>query len=460
MYRTPRILSVPVLAFVLLGTVALRAQAPEAKVRAEKPGLALLTRFRPDFYRARLRIPKAPVLHAVVPLEIEADPLDDVQGVRIAVLLPDGIALWSPGGRATLDLVPGRNVVHTVLLEVLRPGRFRIDVNFSNPQLSGADRSYFLFIESSVTEGQTSEVPFAPEPYPLNQRSVPITPFEFHTLQTFAPVAAQYECGTGNVYLTGSQTYTDDGGNKRPVRNATLQVYEPHWYGDAQLIACQTDASGNFGVRLSFTGTKSMYVKVLAESPAAVVQQCGLLGCSTYYGAFPQDSSYNLAPKTVDASNSATWNFGSWNMNDAPSFKAMDWVQDEYQWISDQTGGSYRSPVTVEYPSSQCSVPDCSQWPCSSGDRIYLPDKASCGPWDRLTVLHEYAHSAMYASYGNRLPGGCTLSSHTLYSNSCEGFAITEGWAEFMEGAVDNSPAALPGCYASGCSLSPNNLGL
>jgi len=66
--------------------------------------------------------------------------------------------------------------------------------------------------------------------------------------------------------------------------------------------------------------------------------------------------------------------------------------------------------------------------------------------WFRVAVLHEYAHSVMTAAYGNNLndiPFGEYGSAHWVYTVSDMEFAMSEGWAEFMEAAVDDTATAV-----------------
>jgi len=100
-------------------------------------------------------------------------------------------------------------------------------------------------------------------------------------------------------------------------------------------------------------------------------------------------------------------------------------MQFVYNWV-----GWYRSRVQVVWP--------IETWPHSHGDEIHLP---ATGGWDHITVQHEQGHCVMWALYGYFPPGpGPTTERHYLASESSGGFAFTEGWAEFMQAAVDNNP--------------------
>ncbi len=96
-----------------------------------------------------------------------------------------------------------------------------------------------------------------------------------------------------------------------------------------------------------------------------------------------------------------------------------------------------RSQVQIKYPEGN--------WPTSYGNVIELPNIVTY-LWDRTTVLHEYAHCVMHELYNSSPPQGSCLDTcqcgdhHKLNSVSDEEFAFNEGWAQFMQSAVDDNP--------------------
>jgi hypothetical protein len=420
---------------------------------------AMDSRVRIDFYRAKLQMPTPPYLNRAVPLEVELDPVSHAPETQIHLILPEGIRLLSERDRETYDLRKGEKLLHTFWLEVLEPGNYRLEVRVSNVHFSGFDRSYFIFLESFPGTARSGPKPFKlreAKPRHLLRRveflnSEPLSAMRATSVQEST---AETVCGTGNVLITGRVLYTNEDATLKWIRYATIEVWGTGLFDWSPLGSCTSDSQGLFGVRISLSGSKDLFVRAKSESSAqAKTVSCGLLGCDVYTGDTPAQN--------VDPNNSSSWDFGSASSaaDDSPPWQAMDNVIDENQWIANGTGGASRSQVVIEYPSNNCQITGCSGWPCSNGDRIYLPDKfVNACSWDRRTVIHEYAHSVMYSFYGNSFPGGCSSppEGHRLFSETCEGFAITEGWAEFMEAAVDNDPGALVD-VASGCSNSPNN---
>jgi hypothetical protein len=115
----------------------------------------------------------------------------------------------------------------------------------------------------------------------------------------------------------------------------------------------------------------------------------------------------------------------------------MDYVTDEYLWL-EREATWVRSRVEIRYPKGDK--------PVSYGDSIDLPAR-NMRDWGRPEVLHEYAHCVMYALFGFFPQGSCSdpcqcpQGNHYFNSVSDSGFAFSEGWADFMQSAVDNKPS-------------------
>ncbi|RLI40680.1 hypothetical protein DRO69_12595, partial [Candidatus Bathyarchaeota archaeon] len=119
------------------------------------------------------------------------------------------------------------------------------------------------------------------------------------------------------------------------------------------------------------------------------------------------------------------------------ALQAGDAAYEEAKWIWSQMSWQRSKRVTIEWPEGD--------WPTCYGDRIELPPKGTWS-WNHVTVHHEYAHAVMYNLYGH-FPSGSGPDPHYVYSESSSGFAFSEGWAEFMQCAVDNNINNLYGWY-------------
>jgi hypothetical protein len=120
------------------------------------------------------------------------------------------------------------------------------------------------------------------------------------------------------------------------------------------------------------------------------------------------------------------------------AWAAYSALRDGGKWLNDRTGWA-RSQVTVVWPEGD--------WPHSHGDEIHLPSDEfyQDAIWRRDIVLHEYAHCVHYELRGGAFPPGNGPDSHYIDSESSPGFAFTEGWAQFFEGAVEGDPMRSDG---------------
>lgn len=76
---------------------------------------------------------------------------------------------------------------------------------------------------------------------------------------------------------------------------------------------------------------------------------------------------------------------------------------------------------------------------------IGMPPKSTAS-WDKVTIYHEYGHAVMLEAYGrnrNNMPPKTYASGHYIFSETDPGFAMIEGWAEFMQAVVENNPNNL-----------------
>jgi hypothetical protein len=238
-----------------------------------------------------------------------------------------------------------------------------------------------------------------------------------------APTLQLQPSPEGIAKIYGHARYIDRNGEIGYIRRARVELWEDTLI-DTRLALSQTDDSGYYEFHVAMTGSKNVYAKILCQSYIV----------SVTYGIF--DTVYSYKTPINIASEDSTTDLGYYY---APSnelwWQAMDYATDEFLWIEKKVNW-VRSQVHIKYPEGS--------WPTSYGNIIELPDPITC-QWDRATVLHEYAHCVMYALYGYFPQGSCSDfcqcgDHHKVNSVSDEQFAFYEGWADFMQSAVDDNP--------------------
>ena len=242
------------------------------------------------------------------------------------------------------------------------------------------------------------------------------------SLSIVSGVAEETPSGIAKVY--GYARYWESSEKIGYIRYARVELWEDT-YIDNLLATTNTDLEGYYEFNISLTGSKNVYAKINCESFVAVVT----------YGLF--DSRYWERTPTQTALEGETTFLGVYY---APIqevwWHAFDYATQEHIWIRDQVNW-IRPQVQIKYPSGN--------HPTSYGDVIELPDINNY-PWGRATVYHEYAHCVMCTLYGGFPPGSCSdtcecpQGKHYVNSVADSGFAFKEGWAVFMQCAVDGDP--------------------
>lgn len=231
----------------------------------------------------------------------------------------------------------------------------------------------------------------------------------------------------GCIDVQGIFSFNNEFGGYSPMRYVMVTLFDT----DLGLLAeSTTDSNGAYlfhNVLNDKAEGLDICVVVLSASEAAITVDAGgyVYGATTW-------TLQNVADGTHD--------FGSLSpsmYNEA--WQSMDAVITEYLWIESEVGWT-RSQVVIWWPFGS--------WPSTNGNLIDLPDKASVS-WDHITVHHEYGHCVMFSAYENSWPPTSFSGGHYVFSETDGGFALTEGWAEFMQCAVDNNPGNLAG-WSSG----------
>ena len=247
------------------------------------------------------------------------------------------------------------------------------------------------------------------------------------------PPTAPNAQASDTITIEGTWWFVNEDGGYSPMQHVRVWLRDDDNFGDEWVASTWTDGSGFYSITADnddgfLQGGRDPYIEVYAEGAWDWYCNNGD-GGGTYYsytGVCGEDVSggfyYNYGVLVPTSYNEA------WQAGQA--------VYLEAQWIFDRTGWS-RSRVEIQWPEGD--------WPASSGNTIYLADK-SVWAWNHVTVQHEEGHCVMYALYGG-FPSGGGPSPHYVFSESSGGFAMCEGWAEFMAAAVDNNPSNLVGSY-------------
>ena len=265
----------------------------------------------------------------------------------------------------------------------------------------------------------------------------------------------------GTISAKGRVVYVDNKGKRVPLRFVEVDLCslsEDYYNPDTLLATAGTDAQGNFvfdtdaaghpisnADPLPNTGTRDLYVSVVAANPAATVSQDWMESELGHYWQVYSDVRDDVPDGMQDFKDVIL----------DPLYEDIGLILDNiavaHDWLTGLTGWS-RSRMTVQWPVGYWPgfVPYTEQDQFDA-DTIIFPDNLMRSFSDpQSVVVHEYGHAIQHAVRGGNLdlpaddepkgtqapPGG----GHYIDSQAGPGFAFVEGWAEFFQCAVFNDP--------------------
>lgn len=299
----------------------------------------------------------------------------------------------------------------------------RVNVEASQ---SGKNRrnSYYLHVTVPMTEEATHKV------RTVKSESLPTTRNPESPRVEIAPQAPAGP-GPGQIEIKGSWWFVNDVGGWSPGRYMLVYLMDDDTLTDETVASQWTGANGEFDFIVDnddgfLQGGRDPYLKFYAE------------GTWDWKTTDTNGNQYNWQTGVLGEDVPDGWIKDVGGIAPGSSNNALmagDAIFVEMNWVYWNSGVNWdRSKVTVRWPRED--------WPHSHGDYIDLPATG----WDHVTVYHEDGHCVMWTLYGNTWPEGWVGCSHWIgMEDPHMPCAWTEGWAEFMEAAVDNNPNNLAG---------------
>lgn len=366
--------------------------------------------------KMELSFSATPVLGRVVALSLLVEPKVDAKNTGICILLPEGFSLVSGNLWWRGDVSENIMVQMDVFVRAESIGSWRLEAVAISEPSDGYPRVCSTHRYVSVTDTETTVSSFTSED---------MTQMEAMKLDTknspYNDPVTPLSPGTVTVY--GYWYYEDEDYNLKPARYARVELWDDDFPVDVLLATTYVQSNGyyQFSAITNDDGPGEdgydVYVKLFCDSHQYQIVYV-TDGINTYWGQTTKH----------DNVSDGYYNMGSWKITGSgrECWGLYDNVVDGYWWLRNRVSW-YRSKILVRWPYET--------WPHCHGNTIDIP---SGWEWQRMTTLHEYAHCIHYAARGGSWPPGTGPSPHYIYSESSGGFAITEGWAEFMQCAVDN----------------------
>jgi hypothetical protein len=232
----------------------------------------------------------------------------------------------------------------------------------------------------------------------------------------------------GDLTVYGWWEYRDKAGEDHPIPYARVQIWDSDIQGDDLLATTWADRSGYYSATFpnsDESGGVDLYVRVYStDDYSANVRTGGLLN-ELYFSETPTtddvpDGSFEVGAYVITDSD----NRMAWYIYDQIAEEAWVYLSSEVGWDND-----YNLQVRWNPTSTDGTYYNGAYIALVAGDR-----------WDEDVILHEFGHFVMdmiYAIY----PATPNCDPHYWGQHSSLGCAWSEGWATFLQGAIQNSPA-------------------
>ncbi|MBI2578074.1 MAG: hypothetical protein HYW26_00005 [Candidatus Aenigmarchaeota archaeon] len=246
----------------------------------------------------------------------------------------------------------------------------------------------------------------------------------------------------GTVTVSGYLHYRNDSGGQQPIRHAKVEFYNKNIFADDYLGETYTDGNGlysfppvnNQETRFGEFGTLDIYVKVYAENASvSSVKEPGIFSDTVYtYSTTPQwDVKNGPLPVSDTVANGKQ---GAYNIFNS-IVQAYNFLESNVYDNANDLDGDGTTNDRWNQPKIDIF------WP-NNGTAFYgnyYINISNDDEWDEDAVQHEYGHAVMWKLYRNNTPPTNYFGKHNIGTESDGGFALIEGWAEFIPSAVQNS---------------------
>lgn len=378
-----------------------------------------------EILRARMTLSLcgAPALNAEARLNLILVPEVDAPNAEICMLLPEGLSLssgslqWSGSFSKDLAVQMGVSVTAEIvgdwLVEAVATGKPPNDC----PKMCSARCS----VRIAETESQILDV--APEDSAEK---------EAIRLKAGGSLDHASSASSGAITVCGNWSYESQYGTVKPARYARVELWKSGVPSDVFLASSSVQSDGYYEFSLISSGDSSdgygLYVKLLCRG-----QQ--------YKTVAVEDPSYNVYWSQTNIHYNVSdgrLDMGSWVVPREQCWAVYDSIVDGYLWLLNKVGWS-RSEVYARLAEDPGGT-------YSTGNGMVVWPGPGWESWVRWAVLHEYGHCINYAARGQSWPPSERQDpEHYPDTETDEGWAFREGWAEFFSCAVDNDPEASYG---------------
>ena len=345
---------------------------------------------------------------------------------EIEFRLPHGVEAESETVFNRVYLSPDGQTQCQVAIRVTEAGHYPLQASvyfITSSGLQGAEH-FYLYLDS-----QPGRTRILPQPFSNQSFDQPMT------VQGQIQRVIQADEA---ISMSGTLSYFND--NQRqvlPIPRATITLLQ----GDWAISSTMSDLDGQFqfdGISLNPQWTRTLQLSVEMKNDIVIV-------------ASPQQEVYTFKSDVIQdvAAGHIRCDLylddGNPNRGVSHIFAATQKARD---FLLTEVNAQRSQPIDIIWPQDSVrSYYYTSQFLGRvTGEIIYIA--AGADQWRKNVMYHEYGHAVMTAMYDYNfyaIPHGMDREEHRVETVSDAEFALSEGWAEFMEAAVDNRALNLTG---------------
>ena len=398
---------------------------------------------RPKAFEGGLLMTRAPRIggSATLVLSIRSNLTESV-GARILFHLPRGIVAESSDQFDDLYFPPqAKEQQHSIRLRVEAPGHYPLQASVYSVAPSGKNiaQHFYTYLLVTASDSATGDKPFTED-----MANLP--------LQTDVQSSAAGVQDDAALMIRGSVSYFDDNVlSEIPVQRPQLRLYaEDRIAGDILVDRTVGDERGNFNFHnlghpsLHGDGPRNLYFVLIFDNPILSITekiedgiyQTYVLKSDTFHDVPNGENVINLVVDRFHPARGICHIFNT--------------IQDAHAFLYNRLGWERDRPIQVVWPSPY-SISYYDFDSMDDGTTRMMREHIAIAlehQWARIIMFHEYAHAVMTAAYGynhDALPLDNYPGVHRLETVSNLSFAFYEGWAAFMEAAVDNNALNVTG---------------
>jgi len=362
--------------------------------------------------------------------------LPETAQAQIWFRLPRGLSPRSPDRLDRIYLPPyAANQQYSVLIHVEKPGSYPLQASIYATLAGGRMVIQHFYTYLFVTPSQSRA---GAEPFDEPMENLP--------LRTRVGAVRAFRAAAGEVTVRGAVVYFDDNeGVELPVHRPQVSLYLDDPLGkDIKIATTFADERGAYrfenltNPELKDGRRRDLYVVVRLDNTVLSIEnqqrQVYELRSETVRDVPDGETMIDVSLDALNPNRGLGHIFNTIQLEHAFLLNRLDWERDR--------------PVRVVWPGTGSVSYYFAQQLGGQVSTETITIAHGEDQWRRITMFHEYGHAVMTAAYSynyDAVPTGSYQGDHRLETVSDPGFAFNEGWAEFMEAAVDNRALNVTG---------------